>query len=618
VITNLGNRTFGPEDHYVAGQDISQLNVVDVNGDGFPDIVVANTGGTTVTVLLNQPNGTPPEGAASIGTFTVAPAPSNYSQPVTLTIVMSPPAGASTPTPTGSVTYYVDGSYIADVPLVSGSASYVYAAALAPGTHTFVAAYNGDSTYSAASFAVLQTVNPPVYSTATALSATPATVLTSQTVRLTATVTSSVTVPAGWVTFLDGGNSLGAEFVDSAGVALLDTATLNAGTHQISAVYQGFQDPYNLHAIYQPSTSSAVAVTVNTIPTSSAISTSSSSPTAGTVVTFTAAVTTGSTVPFGGVSFYDGSILLGTISLTAGATASFSTASLSAGSHSITAVFNANATFGASTSAPLNITVTGASVTLVRSLVVMSLQNSGNDQAALQAEVVTANNSLTGTVTFLDQGSVLGKAMSDSSGAALLLTSSLSSGVHKLSASFSGNSQFAPAVSPELVEQWPPSGPGFSMELSGESISAGAAHSEQLPIRVTPVGSFRQRVQFACGLGVPSGYKCVFSPSSLEGDGTTYLTLQAVRKSTRNAPGSSWLYGSALGFLALFVTRRRDRRCLVAFLVGMSLMSGGCGNPHHLDQPQLQVLSIQASSGSGASLIIHSAQVIVKILPGAP
>jgi len=616
VITNLGNRTFSAEDHYVAGQGIIQLNVVDLNGDGFPDIVAANSTGTTVTVLLNQPTGKPLEGAASAGIFTVAPAPSNYSQPVTLKVVMSASGGSATPS--GSVTFYVDGSYITDVSLVSGSASYVYTTALVTGTHTFVATYNGDNTYGAASFAVLQTVNPPVYPTATALSAVPTAVLTSQTVRLTATVTSAVTVPAGWVTFLDGTNSLGAKQVDAAGVALLDTATLTAGTHQISATYQGYQDPWNLHSIYQPSTSSAVTVTVNAIPTSTTISASTSSPTAGTVVTFAAAVTTGSTLPFGGVSFYDGSVLLGTTSLAAGATASFSTASLSTGSHSITAVFNATATFATSTSPVLNIAVAAASAKLVNSLAVMNLQNSQNGKSALQAEVVTASTSVTtGAVTFLDEGSILGRAIPDGSGAAVLLTPSLRSGVHNLSASFSGNSPFAPAVSPEFVEQWPPSGSGFSMELSGTSMSISATDSEQLLIGITPIGSFRQPVQFACGAGVPSGYRCVFSPSSLEGGGTSYLTLQPAPKSV----GRRWLFGAALGFLALFVTRRQGRRpgCVLALLVSVSLIMAGCGRPPaHLDRAQLQVLCIRASSGSGSSLIIHSAQVIIKTLPEHP
>jgi hypothetical protein len=63
VMMNLGGRQFDSEIHYVAGRSISRLDVVDVNGDGFPDIVAANPGGTTVTVLLNQPNGISPDGS---------------------------------------------------------------------------------------------------------------------------------------------------------------------------------------------------------------------------------------------------------------------------------------------------------------------------------------------------------------------------------------------------------------------------------------------------------------------------------------------------------------------------------------------------------------------------
>ena len=616
VITNLGNRTFSAEDHYVAGQGISQLNVVDVNRDGFPDIVAANSSGTTVTVLLNQPTGKPLDGAVSIGAFTVVPAPSNYSRPVTLKVVMSAPAGANTPTPTGSVTFYVDGSYITDVSLASGTASFVYSPALLPGAHTFVAAYNGDSIYSAESFAVFQAVNPPVYATMTALSAVPATVLTSQTVRLTATVTSSVTVPAGWVTFLDGANSLGAQPVDSTGVALLDTATLTAGAHQISAVYRGYQDTGDLHQIYRPSTSSAVTVNVNAIPTATAISTATLSPTIGAVITITATVTSGSTIPFGGVSVYDGSVLLGTAALTAGA-ATFSTASLSTGSHSISGTFNANATFAASSSPVLNITVAAASLRLARSLLTVNLQDSGNGKPALKAKVIPGNGSAMAAVTFLDGGDILGTSIPDGSGAAVLLTSSLPSGVHTLSASFSGDSQFAPAVSPEFVEQWPPSGPGFSIELPHDSMSVTAAHSEQLPIRIKPIGDFQQLVQFACGVGVPSGYACVFSPSSLSGGGISYLTLQPTEKSLTSTPGGS-LYGIVLGFFALFTIRGRGRRlrCLLSLSIGLSLTLTGCGNPpQHVEQPQLQVLSIRATSGSGSGLIVHSAEAIVKILP---
>jgi hypothetical protein len=609
VITNLGNRSFSPEDHYVAGKGISQMNVVDVNSDGFPDIVAANSGGTTVTVLLNQPNGKPLDGAPSIGAFTVTPAPSNYSQPVTLKIVMSASAGAAIPT--GSATFYVDGTYITDVPLVAGAASYLYTQSLTTGTHTFVAAYNGDITYSAESFAALQTINPPVYATQTALTASPKTVLASQTVRLTASVTSSVTVPAGVVTFMDGTNSLGGQQVDSTGVAQLDTATLTAGTHQISAVYQGYQEPFNLQAIYQPSTSLPVIVTVNTVMTSTGISASTSSPTSGAVVTFTASVTSGSASPFGGASFYDSGTLLGTVSLVSG-TASFSTASLSMGSHRITAVFNKNATFRSSTSPALNITVAAASAALAKSLVLVNLQN--NSGAAVLSAMV-ANPVVAGKVSFLESGRILGTTSTDALGRALLPVSMLSSGSHNFSASFAGSSQFAPAVSPESMEQWPPSGPGFSIEFSSESLSVGLSRSEQLPIKIVPIGNFQESVRFSCLSELPDGYSCEFSPPALTGGGITHLSLQ--QQGTPRGKSSTRMagYGIAVGLFALLLAFKEGRRprCLVILLVTVNLLSLGCGDP--VRQPQAQVISVRATSGAGSGLIIHSAQVLIKVYP---
>jgi hypothetical protein len=72
-------------------------------------------------------------------------------------------------------------------------------------------------------------------------------------------------------------------------------------------------------------------------------------------VTLTAtvsAVAPGSGKPTGSVTFMDGSTVLGTANLNNG-TASISTSGLSVGSHSITAVYNGNPNFTASTSAVL-------------------------------------------------------------------------------------------------------------------------------------------------------------------------------------------------------------------------------------------------------------------------
>jgi len=99
------------------------------------------------------------------------------------------------------------------------------------------------------------------------------------------------------------------------------------------------------------------------------------------------------------------------------------------------------------------------------------------------------------------------------------------------------------------------------------------------------------------------------------------VTLQPAPRSLRGDLGGKWLFGLAVGFLVLFVNRRRGRHlpCVLALAVGVNLMWVGCGSPPvHFGQPQLQVLSIRASSGTGSSLIIHSAQAIIRTLSAHP
>ena len=59
VLLGNGNGTFQPQQTFAAGL-VSRLRVAvaDVNGDGKPDLVVANYGSDTVSVLLNNGNGT--------------------------------------------------------------------------------------------------------------------------------------------------------------------------------------------------------------------------------------------------------------------------------------------------------------------------------------------------------------------------------------------------------------------------------------------------------------------------------------------------------------------------------------------------------------------------------
>ncbi|CAF4300655.1 unnamed protein product, partial [Rotaria magnacalcarata] len=58
VLLNTGNGAFSAQTIYSTGAGPYKLTVADVNGDGKPDIIVANSGSNNVGVLLNIGRGT--------------------------------------------------------------------------------------------------------------------------------------------------------------------------------------------------------------------------------------------------------------------------------------------------------------------------------------------------------------------------------------------------------------------------------------------------------------------------------------------------------------------------------------------------------------------------------
>src|SRR5262249_3147984 len=84
----------------------------------------------------------------------------------------------------------------------------------------------------------------------------------------------------------------------------------------------------------------------------------------GEFVTFTATVTASGGTPRGQVSFLDGTNGLGSGTLSSGQ-ASFGTAALTKGSHSITAVYSGDTTFADSTSPVVNQSVLASTSTLL-------------------------------------------------------------------------------------------------------------------------------------------------------------------------------------------------------------------------------------------------------------
>jgi hypothetical protein len=615
VMTSVGTRTFSSEDHYVAGQSISQLNVIDVNRDGFPDIVTT-AGGSIVSVLLNQPSGQQSEGAPTSAIFNITPEPANYGQPIQLTFTVSS-TSATGPIPTGSVTFNVDGTFISTSSLSGGRSTYTLLSTLPTGQHTFIATYDGDSTYRAQSFAALHEVLPPVYATSTTLTATPSTILASQTIRLTARVTSTPAVPAGIVVFTDNNATLGSEVVNSGGVAVFDTAMLAAGIHHLTATYTGFQNHFGLQEIYSPSTSALLSVTVQSNGTSTAISASISTVVSGSVLTLNASVSSSAGVPFGSVAFYDSGTFLGASSLLADGTTTFNTASLTVGTHTLNAVFNANGTFASSASSTVTVSVTPADSILHATSVILSVSTDPQTSRTIStAKVRSLSDIPGGSVTFMDSGAILGKASTDEGGTATLVLPALSSGTHNLSASFQSSMPFAASVSPDYEEKWPASGPGFFLGLGANELVLDGQASIDVPIVITSISGFQQQVQLSCSDGLPDGYTCSFAPGTINGEGSSILTIRRALTS-RTQASSLGIECALLGGLFLigtvFVSRRPSCRYLaLAVIVGCVSWLGACGASSR-DSREIRVLSIRASSGFGVTAIIHSAQLELKV-----
>ncbi|HST08773.1 MAG TPA: Ig-like domain-containing protein [Terriglobales bacterium] len=109
---------------------------------------------------------------------------------------------------------------------------------------------------------------------------------------------------------------------------------------------------YNGDAETAKSTSAVLLQIVNQATSATTIKSSLNPSAAGQTVTFTATVTSPTISATGSITFMDGSNVLATVTLV-GARGTLSTSALSAGSHSITAVYSGTANISGSTSSAL-------------------------------------------------------------------------------------------------------------------------------------------------------------------------------------------------------------------------------------------------------------------------
>ena len=412
-----GKGGFGAPVAYTVGTAPYALAIADINGDGQPDLAVANSQSSNVSVLygagsgklqsaINYPVSANPEslavitstpghaaslvttngsGATPLGggvtplggpgptpsgtALTASPAASVVSQPVTLTAVVT----GSGATPTGSVTFTVGTTDLTDcnggttdTVTLDGTGTAVCVTGLIPlGADTVTASYGGDTTYNVSSGTAAETVTQAATSTSVSTLGTPSTVND----QLTFTSTTQAVAPSVGTTPLSGNvnfsDSLGSfactnvPVNPSNGTAQCIVSTATAGSHTITANYANDTNYGN--------SSGTVAQNVNQAATTAVLTSSKNPATTGDSVTYTLTVSTTGTqsVAFASaptIAFKDGgSTVACTVAWNpATGVATCTPATVTGGSHSITATYTNDTNYANATSNTLTQNVTPA------------------------------------------------------------------------------------------------------------------------------------------------------------------------------------------------------------------------------------------------------------------
>jgi len=429
VLLGNGDGTFQPVVTYDSGGwgacNPQSLAVADLNGDGKVDLAIANCANSAVGVLLHA-------GSPTTTTLVSSLNPAAPHKVVTYTASVASQGGG---TVTGTVAFQDGGSTIATIPLANQQAAYSTTYTKG-GSHAITATYSGDAHNLASTSATLTEYVASV-ATKTVVTTSGSPSFVGQPVTFTATVTSSHgTIPDGeLVTFYDGTTTLGSVAL-TGGTAANTNSSLSAKTHIIKATYAGDDT-------FEPSTGSVKQV-VDKYPTTTALSSSLNPSNYGQAVTFTATVTPTGPYPLTGkVAFKDGTLGIGTVTLSGGV-ATITRPKLAVGTHSITATYEEDAFNGNSVSAAITQTVSQASV----SMVLTSTPNPSTFGRSVHFTArLTSNGGVpTGQpVTFSYNNATLGTAIVGAKGVATFSTTTLPQGSDAVTAAYAGGVDYSSA-----------------------------------------------------------------------------------------------------------------------------------------------------------------------------
>ncbi len=287
-------------------------------------------------------------------------------------------------------------------------------------------------------------------------------------VTLTAQVSGGF-APTGVVSFMSGGVLLGTSSLDSGGAASLTTSNLPAGTRALRAVYHGDREnALSASAVRAVTFASPLSATVTSLSVPSSIDSQDSS------AEFTASVVanSGTAVPTGTVTFRVDESPIVAVKLDRAGRASYTAASLAAGTHGITAAYSGDANHSASAGlASLAVTIVPA--------------RADKDQTANSG----VNDQFAGIENWLQQGiAYVGSLLDDHT-------------------------------------------PAFSISLAPASLTLELGQRGTSVVSIAPRNGFAGTVYLSCS-GLPPGASCSLSPAMLAPSDAAVTTTLSVSTAT--------------------------------------------------------------------------------------
>ncbi len=456
---------------------------------------------------------------AATKTVVTSSAPTSvFGQPVTFTAevsVLSPGAGS----PSGTVTFINGNDVLGTAPVSSGTGGVasVTVDSLSVGQHAIVATYDGDDSFNGSNGTVSQRVQRALTSTVLTSSANPA--QSGQSVRFTATVgpvAPGAGSPTGTVQFTINGAKLGNPVALNDGVAQSNAfSSLSPGSYRVEAAYNGDARFVASSGVLDQGTGQGVVKGATAMSLASDDDTSAH----GQTVTFTAtveAVAPATGKPTGVVQFWNGGTLLGATSLVPGApntsTASYATAGLAPGQHTIRAVYVGNFNFEGQVATTAQAVGAVATVTGIASSANPAAYGESVTLTAVVGDAVPTPGAPSGTVTFRSGEDVLGTAeleTVDGRRQASLEVDGLAAGSHEFTAEYGGDESRSASTSPVLTQE---------MTRAASTLTA-------LPVATPIVDNYSRVEATLTGLGGQplAGQRLVFTTSPALDGGVMHI-----------------------------------------------------------------------------------------------